>query len=72
MEEHKVRRLRSIYPQNGKYTLAGTASASDTSFKITGLKSKTTYKVKVRAYVTDKAGRSYKGTFSTAKSVKTK
>ncbi len=58
--------------KNGKYTLAGTASASDTSFKITGLKSKTTYKVKVRAYVTDKAGRSYKGTFSAAKSVKTK
>lgn len=57
---------------DGSYKLAGTADSSATTFRISGLKSATSYKVKFRAFVKDKSGRKYNGAFSSVLTIKTK
>jgi hypothetical protein len=55
-----------------KYTLVSTLGSSKTSYTLSGLKSSTSYKLKVCAFTKDSAGKIHAGSFSAVKTVKTK
>ena len=64
----------AIYRKNnktGKYEKIATVSASKLSYKNTGLKKKTTYSYKVRAYKTYEGTTNY-GSYSPVTKIKTK